>query len=183
MAKSNNTNTAPVVENNTVNNTINELPTATPESNAAIKTTVTALNTNVTSTLLSPELVKHERGIRTAQKAFYTIGENLNYIVKHGLYQERGFSTFETYVDLMFDMSRGYSYKMIDAFRVKTVLLDDTSQHVILVFGGVIVSIVINSFHPTIGVIGDGFVFAFFGIGIRAIRFVTLNRGADFVVA
>lgn len=79
---------------------------------------------SVKSKDLSADLINREEKIRNAMKTFYVIGEQLNTIRNMRMYRERGFQTFEAYVNEIFDMSRNYAYKMIDAFCVHRLLTD-----------------------------------------------------------
>jgi len=77
---------------------------------------------SITSKELSTELISREARIRVASRSFYDIGENLNVICNEDLYKERGFTSFESYVETFFDITRDYAYKMINAYRVNEIL-------------------------------------------------------------
>ena len=77
-----------------------------------------------TSKALSKELLSLESKIRTAQKSFLVEGECLNAIMIGELYLERGFATFDSYVDQIFDISTNYAYKRAAAWRVWCILKD-----------------------------------------------------------
>lgn len=86
------------------------------------------LNLSITSIKLSDELLALENKVHRASKYFEIVGEALNEINNNDLYKERGFKTFETYVETFFDISRDYAYKMIAAFRIMRVLKETTGD-------------------------------------------------------
>lgn len=87
----------------------------------SVKTTTGPI-VSITSKTLSAELLSREKTIRSGLNVYQSIGESLNVIANEDLYKERGFKTFETYVETFFDITRDYAYKMIAAYRVSTIL-------------------------------------------------------------
>ena len=86
------------------------------------KAAVNVIITSTKSTKLSKELQSLETTIRNANKAFILEGEALCQIINKEYYVQRGFSTFETYVNTMFDMTRNFAYKRMAAFRIMHIL-------------------------------------------------------------
>lgn len=86
--------------------------------------TKSGLIVSITSTKLSPEFIALENKVRSASNAYLVIGENLNTINNLDYYKERGFTSFESYVETFFDITRDYAYKMISAYRVVCILKD-----------------------------------------------------------
>lgn len=80
---------------------------------------------SVTSTKLSKDFTALERIIRDAQKSFIPEGKALCEITNKEYYVQRGFSTLESYVNMMFDMTRDYAYKRMAAFRVMHILTEE----------------------------------------------------------
>ena len=90
------------------------------EAKKTVKTSGPILT--ITSKDLSKDLITLEGTIRVASKSYRVIGEALNVINNLDLYKERGFKTFESYVEIFFDITRDYAYKMISAYRVDCIL-------------------------------------------------------------
>lgn len=71
---------------------------------------------------LDPTLIALESGIRSANKSFLIIGANLTVINESKMYNQRGFTTFEMYVNTIFDFTRDYAYKIMNATRIYNLL-------------------------------------------------------------
>lgn len=87
-----------------------------------VKKETVNLIVSATSTKLDKTFLSLEREIRTANKSFLIIGKNLTIISEGQLYKQRGFNTFELYVQTMFDFTRDNAYKIMAATRVYNVL-------------------------------------------------------------
>lgn len=83
---------------------------------------MTDLIVSITSTKLDKNLLKLEGEIRLANKSFLVLGKNLTFINERKLYTGRGFGTFELYVSTMFDFTRDYAYKIMNATRIYNIL-------------------------------------------------------------
>ncbi len=90
------------------------MTTETKETNAVI--------VSITSNKLDDNFAKLEAEIREANKSFLIIGENLTAISEGALYKQRNFPTFELYVTGIFDFTRDYAYKLMNATRIYNLL-------------------------------------------------------------
>lgn len=80
------------------------------------------INTAINSKKIDAKLIKLETEIRNAAKSFLIIGKNLTVISDDKLYIERGFTSFEQYMDVMFDYTRDYGIKIRNAYAVYELL-------------------------------------------------------------
>lgn len=74
---------------------------------------------------LSKEFKALESKIRAGLKSWEIVGECLNEIIANSYYTERGFKTFESYVEAVFDISRDYAYKIARAQSVVVLLREN----------------------------------------------------------
>ena len=81
-----------------------------------------ALIVSITSNKLDKDFARMEAEIRTANKSFLIIGDNLTKINEGKLYKQRNFPTFELYVSAIFDFTRDYAYKIMNATRIYHIL-------------------------------------------------------------
>lgn len=92
---------------------------------ATDKTNSVKVITSINSKNLDKSFIKLEKEIRDANKSFLIIGANLTTINELESYKLRGFTSFETYVNTMFDFTRDYAYKIMSATRVYNLLKDN----------------------------------------------------------
>jgi len=89
------------------------------------KNTAIAPNVSIAPANLSKEFKALESKIRAGLKSWEIVGECLNEIIANEYYHERGFKTFESYVEAVFDISRDYAYKIARAQSVVVLLRDN----------------------------------------------------------
>lgn len=87
-------------------------------------TAKTAIVTAIRPANLSKEFAALESKIRAGMKAWETVGECLIEINTNEYYKERGFKTFESYVETIFDMTRDYAYKIMRGYEIVKLLKD-----------------------------------------------------------
>jgi hypothetical protein len=88
------------------------------------KSNTTAIVTSIRPANLSKEFASLEAKIRTGMKAWETVGECLTKINENSYHTERGFKTFESYVEMIFDMTRDYAYKIMRGYEIVKLLKD-----------------------------------------------------------
>jgi len=81
-----------------------------------------ALIVSLSSVKIDKNFAKLETEIRQANKSFLIIGSNLTVINEGKLYKQRNFPTFELYVSVIFDFTRDYAYKIMNATRIYRIL-------------------------------------------------------------
>jgi hypothetical protein len=89
------------------------------------KNTKIAPNVAIAPANLSKEFKALESKIRAGLKSWEIVGECLNEIIANSYYTERGFKTFESYVEAVFDISRDYAYKIARAQGVVVLLREN----------------------------------------------------------
>lgn len=89
------------------------------------KNNAIAPNVAIAPAHLSKEFKALESKIRAGLKSWETVGECLNEIIANSYYTERGFKTFESYVEAVFDISRDYAYKIARAQNVVVLLREN----------------------------------------------------------
>lgn len=87
-------------------------------------TAKTAIVTAIRPANLSKEFAALESKIRAGMKAWETVGECLTAINENSYHHERGFKTFESYVETIFDMTRDYAYKIMRGYEIIRLLKD-----------------------------------------------------------
>lgn len=87
-------------------------------------TAKTAIVTAIRPANLSKEFAALESKIRAGMKAWETVGEALSEINENSYHHERGFKTFESYVETIFDMTRDYAYKIMRGYEIIRLLKD-----------------------------------------------------------
>jgi hypothetical protein len=83
-----------------------------------------AIVTSIRPANLSKEFAALESKIRAGMKAWETVGECLTTINENSYHHERGFKTFESYVETIFDMTRDYAYKIMRGYEIIRLLKD-----------------------------------------------------------
>lgn len=83
-----------------------------------------AIVTAIRPANLSKEFAALEFKIRAGMKAWETVGECLSEINENSYHHERGFKTFESYVETIFDMTRDYAYKIMRGYEIIRLLKD-----------------------------------------------------------
>lgn len=91
------------------------------KANATAKT---AIVTAIRPANLSKEFASLENIVRTGMKAWEKVGEALTKINENSYHHERGFKTFESYVETIFDMTRDYAYKIMRGYEIVKLLKD-----------------------------------------------------------
>jgi hypothetical protein len=86
--------------------------------------TQTQIVTAIRPANLSKEFASLENIVRTGMKAWEKVGEALAKINENQYYKERGFKTFESYVETIFDMTRDYAYKIMRGYEIVKLLKD-----------------------------------------------------------
>jgi hypothetical protein len=83
-----------------------------------------AVITSIKSTKLDSRLIELETGVRLMQKSFLDMGKFLTEIHNNELYTQRNFTTWENYINEIFDITRDYSYKIMNSFKIVEILKD-----------------------------------------------------------
>jgi len=86
--------------------------------------TQTQIVTAIRPANLSKEFASLENIVRTGMKAWEKVGEALTKINENSYHHERGFKTFESYVETIFDMTRDYAYKIMRGYEIVKLLKD-----------------------------------------------------------
>ena len=79
-------------------------------------------NVSLKPASLTKEFQVLEATIRKNLKAWEKVGEALTLINAHEYQKERGFRTFESYVESVWDMSRDYAYKLMRGYEIIKIL-------------------------------------------------------------